>query len=203
MLAGKKATAHWQLCKALANTYPEVEVQEAPIFVKDGHVYTSAGITASMDLALALIEEDLGRKYALYIARWMVLFLKRPGNQSQYSTVLSSQDSDYEPIKKSAEWILLHLKDDLSVEKIAEQALMSPRNYARVFLRELHITPAKYIEKLRIETACRYLVETQLSIDEIATQCGLRTPENLRHVFLKVLDTTPSLYRKSFRSAFL
>lgn len=203
VLNNKKATTHWKLCERLSQKYPQVEVLLNPIFVKDGNVYTSAGGTSGMDLALALVEEDLGRAFALEIARIMVLFLKRPGNQAQYSTVLEYQSSDYEPINRIRDWIFDHLKDDLTVETLAEQSLMSPRNFARVFLREMNITPAKYIEKIRLETACRYLVEKQLTQNEIAIQCGFKNSENMRRLFLKTYETTPAQYRRKFQSSLL
>ena len=203
VLNNKKATTHWKLCERLSQKYPQIEVLLNPIFVKDGNIYTSAGGTAGMDLALALVEEDLGRSFALEMARILVLFLKRPGNQSQYSTTLEYQNSDYEPINKIREWIFEHLKEELTVETLAEQSLMSPRNFARVFLREMNITPAKYIEKIRLETACRYLVEKQSTQNEIAIQCGFKTSENMRRLFMKTYETTPAEYKRKFRSSLI
>jgi transcriptional regulator GlxA family with amidase domain len=202
ILDGKKATTHWSKREELAGMYPQIEVHIARIFIKDGNVYTSAGVTSGMDLALALVEEDCGKAFALNIARWMVLFLKRPGNQAQFCTPLDCQNIENLSIRKVCEWVLNHLDEDLTVEKLAEYSAMSPRNFARVFARELNITPAKYIDKLRVEYACQYLVETQLSSDEIASQCGLKNDENMRRQFIKLLDTTPAQYRKSFRSSF-
>jgi transcriptional regulator GlxA family with amidase domain len=202
ILKNKKAVTHWELCDKMATTYPDIEVNMEAIFVKDGNVYTSAGVTAGLDLSLALIEEDLGKPYALLVARIMVLFLKRPGNQTQFSTVLESQKTDYQPVSQAVEWIYNHLNEDITVEKLAEQVLMSPRNFARVFTRELNITPIKYVEKLRIETACRYLTETQLRIDEIANLCGLKSSVNMNRTFMKIFETTPSQYRRNFSSSF-
>ena len=200
VLAGHKATSHWEVCDKLAQDYPEIEVDGNPIFIKDGNVYTSAGISAGMDLALALLEEDFGRPLAIEVAKQMVLYLKRPGNQSQYSSVLTHQQVDYRPIQEIESWIMEHLHETLTVERLAEQSLMSARNFARVFMRETGITPAKYIDKLRIETACRYLVDTQLSLKEIATTCGLGTVDNMRKVFIKYLEISPVEYRKRFGS---
>jgi transcriptional regulator GlxA family with amidase domain len=202
ILKEKKAVTHWLLCEEMANKYPETTVNMEAIFVKDGNVYTSAGVTAGMDLALALLEEDLGRAFALQVAKIMVVFLKRPGNQAQYSTVLESQKTDYQPISKVTNWIYKHLHEDITVEKLAAYSLMSPRNFARVFVRELNITPMKYVEKLRIETACRYLTETQLTIDEIANLCGLKNATNMNRMFLNTFHTTPSHYRRNFSSSF-
>ena len=202
ILRNRKATTHWELCDRLASDNPETEVQSNPIFVKDGNIYTSAGISAGMDLALALIEEDFGRTIALEVAKQMVLYLKRPGSQSQYSSVLTHQHVDYRPIREIESWILEHINENLTVEFLAEQVAMSPRNFARVFARETGITPAKYLDKLRVETACRYLVETKLSLKEVASACGLGTPDNMRRVFIKYLQISPMDYRVNFGSAF-
>jgi transcriptional regulator GlxA family with amidase domain len=201
ILDGRRATTHWMVCDRLAKLYPEVKVESDPIFVKDGNVYTSAGISTGMDLSLALVEEDFGRDIAVGTARRLVLYLKRPGNQSQFSNILNYQSVDYEPIKAIQDWIIEHLDDELTVELLAEKALMSPRNFARVFLRETGITPAKYIEKLRLETARRRLEETRLTLDEISTECGIGNADGLRRLFLRHMKTTPSDYRKSFATA--
>lgn len=198
ILNGKKVTTHWQHCKTLAELYPEIKVEIAPYFVKDGNVYTSAGISSGMDLSLALIEEDLGRDFALLIAKWMVLFMKRPGNQLQYANLIEYHQISNKKIRKVCEWLQNHIREDNRIENLAEIAAMSSRNFARVFVRELKITPAKYIDYLRIENACQYLTETQLSLDEIAELCGLRNAESLRRLFLKILDTTPAQYRRNF-----
>lgn len=201
LLNGKRATTHWQVCDKLAKSYPEIKVEKDPIYVKDGKLYTSAGISTGMDLSLALVEEDFGRDIAVMVARILVLYLKRPGNQSQFSNVLMHQSVDYEPIKVIQDWIIDHLDEELSVEMLAEKALMSPRNFARVFLRETGITPAKYIEKVRLETARRRLEETRLTIDEISNECGVGSAEGLRRLFLRHMRTTPSDYRKNFSTS--
>ena len=157
LLDGKKATAHWSRNEALEQMYPLVNVQIARIFIKDGNIYTAAGITSGMDLALALIEEDLGQSFALHIARWLVLYLKRPGNQTQFSSYLDSKLIGNPTIRRVCEWILEHLREDITVEKMAEYAAMSPRNFARVFVRELRVTPAKFINKLRVEMPANIL----------------------------------------------
>lgn len=202
ILAGKKATTHWEMCSTLSNNYPNIQVDGNPIFIKDGNIYTSAGISSGMDLALALIEEDFGKSLALEVAKHMVLYLKRPGSQSQYSSVLTHQNSDYQPIQEICCWIQEHLHETLTVENLATKISMSPRNFARVFVREIGITPARYIDKLRIETACRYLVDTRLSLKEIAVLCGLGSPDNMRKVFLKYIKIAPSDYRKNFATTF-
>lgn len=201
LLNGKKATTHWSLCDKLATAYPEIAVDMAPIFVKDGNVYTSAGNTAGMDLALALLEEDMGRHFALDIARQMVVFLKRPGNQAQYSAALAAQSIDHAPVKEAVDWIMGHLQEEITVEELAEKVLMSPRNFARVFVKEMNITPVKFIEKMRVEAACRSLTEQHFTQEEIAAACGFKNAENMRRVFLKIFDVTPSEYRKRFQTA--
>lgn len=201
LLNGKKATAHWSKNQELAETYPLIDVQIARIFIKDSNVYTAAGITSGMDLALALIEEDFGQSFALHIARWLVLYLKRPGNQSQFSAYLDYKNIGNPAMRKVCEWILEHLREDLTVETLAEHVAMSPRNFARIFVRELRVTPAKFINKLRVENASQHLIDTQFSLDEIASYCGLKTAENLRRQFISLMEVTPTQYRKSFQSS--
>jgi len=201
LLNGRRATTHWQVCDKLARLYPEVKVEKDPIYVKDGNIYTSAGISSGMDLSLALVEEDFGRDIAIMVARFLVLYLKRPGNQSQFSSVLMYQAVDYKPVKLVLDWIIDHLYEELTVDVLAEKASMSPRNFSRVFLRETGITPAKYIEKVRLEAARRRLEETRLSLDEISNECGIGSADRLRRLFLRYMQTTPSNYRKSFSSA--
>jgi transcriptional regulator GlxA family with amidase domain len=200
-LNGRRATTHWKNCDRLAKSYPEVKVEKDPIYIKDGNIYTSAGISTGIDLSLALVEEDFGRDVAVSVARILVLYLKRPGSQSQFSHILAHQTTDYEPIKDIQAWVFDHLDEEITVEAMAEKALMSPRNFARVFLRETGITPAKYIEKIRLETARRRLEETHLTIDEISSECGMGNADGLRRLFLRHLKTTPSDYRKSFATA--
>jgi transcriptional regulator GlxA family with amidase domain len=203
ILKGRRATSHWMVCEKLARLYPDVSVEVDPIFIKDGNIYTSAGISTGMDLALAMVEEDYGRKIALMVAQKLVLYLKRPGNQSQFSTMLSFQKVNHQPICELQDWLIEHLNEEHTVESLAERASMSPRNFARVFLRESGITPAKFIEKLRLETARRRLEETSLTIDEISGECGLGGADTMRRLFLRHLKTTPSDYRRSFQTAIL
>lgn len=201
LLDGKRATTHWRVCDKLAGLYPKIKVEKDPIFVKDGNIYTSAGISTGMDLALAMVEEDYGRDVALSVARQLVLYLKRPGNQSQFSVVLSLQKVDHQPVQQIIEWINAHLGEEISVEMMAEKVNMSPRNFARVFLRETGITPAKYVEKIRLETARRRLEETNLTLDEISEECGLGGADTMRRLFLRHMKTSPSDYRRSFKTA--
>lgn len=200
ILNNRKVATHWKVCNKLAKDYPSLNVDSESIFIKDGHIYTSAGVSSGIDLALALIEEDFGRTLALEVARELVVYLKRPGNQAQFSVTLKHQDIDYKPIQCIKDWLLEHLKDKITIEQLAEQALMSPRNFARVFTKEAGITPAKYIEKLRLEAACRFLTETQLTMETISCECGLTNIDNMRRLFIKHLKITPSDYRKRFRT---
>jgi len=198
LLNGKKATTHWEKCEILGQMYPNTKVDPNSIFVKDRNIYTSAGISSGMDLALALVEEDFGKSTALNVARQMVLYLKRPGSQSQYSSVLTHQHTDYRPIQDICQWIEEHLEENITMEVIAEKCAMSVRNFTRVFTRETGISPGRYIDKLRVETACRYLVDTQLSMKEVAILCGLTSVDNMRKVFLKYISISPMDYRKNF-----
>lgn len=200
ILRGRKATTHWAKSEALATNYGEIDVDASSIFIKDGNVYTSAGISSGMDLALALVEEDYGKSFALEVAKQMVLYLKRPGSQSQYSLVLNHQKTDYQPILTICDRIREHIQEPMTIEDLAAEVSMSPRNFARVFVRETGITPGKYIDKLRIETACRYLVDTNLSLKEISVLCGLSSPDNMRKVFIKYIKISPVDYRRNFRT---
>lgn len=198
LLNGLRATTHWQLCHAFAEQFPQIKVEKDPIFIQQGHIYTSAGISTGIDLTLALVEEDLGRDVAIEISRILVLYLKRPGNQSQFSNMLAVQKTDYRPVKDIIQWMQEHLSEDLSVERLAEKTAMSARNFSRVFYRETKVSPAKFVERARIEAARRRLEETQLSLDEIAQECGLYDANALRRLFNRHLKTTPGTYRKNF-----
>ena len=203
LLDGRRATTHWAYTELLARAYPRVAVDPDPIFVRDGHVYTSAGVTAGMDLALALVEEDLGREVALQVARRLVLFLRRPGGQSQFSAQLATQAADREPLRELQSWILDHLTDDLSVAALAHRVAMSPRNFARVFAAEVGVTPARFVERARVEAARRRLEESERGVEEVAAQCGFGSAESMRCAFVRTLRVPPSAYRNRFRSATL
>lgn len=198
LLKNKKATTHWDFLDDLKSNYGQIEVDSHSIFVKDGKVYTSAGASAGIDLALALVEEDYGRTVALQIAQSLVLYLKRPGGQPQFSTFLNQQLSSKKTIRDIQEWISDHLKGNLDVQTLADKARMSPRNFVRVFGKEIGFTPAKYIEKLRIETAKIYLEETDEPMDFIAEECGFGTTETLRRTFLRNIHLSPFEYRKLY-----
>ena len=199
LLDGREATTHWSECHDLARLYPQVRVQNDPIFVRSGNVYTSAGVTAGIDLALALVEEDLGPKLARDVARWLVLFLRRPGGQSQFSAALAGQPAEREPLRELQAWMVDHLDEDLSVSALAVRAYMSPRNFARAFKREVGMTPAAYVETLRVERA-RALLETGgENVEQVAVRCGFGTVETMRRVFRKRLGVSPGDYRERFQ----
>lgn len=198
LLDGRRATTHWASCAALARNYPSIDVQPDPIFVRDGNVYTSAGVTAGIDLTLALVEEDLGRPAALAVARGLVLFIRRPGGQAQFSAGLAGQDADRPSVRELQGWIADHLDEDLSVTALAEHAFMSERNFARVFGREVGVTPAAYVSALRLERARTLLESTDLQLEEVARRCGFGTVETLRRVLRRFLHVSPSDYRARF-----
>jgi transcriptional regulator GlxA family with amidase domain len=199
LLDGRRATTHWAWCDALAQSHPAIDVEADPIFVRDGKYATSAGVTAGMDLTLALVEEDLGRDVALEVARWLVLFLKRPGGQSQFSAGLAGQMADREPLRDLQAWLPDHLGEDLSVAALAARAFMSPRNFARAFRRETGSTPAAYVEALRVERARSMLEEGSAGLDTIAAACGFGTVETLRRAFHRRVRVGPAAYRSRFR----
>ena len=201
LLDGRRATTHWGSCETLAKMHPATSIDPDPIFVRDGSVYTSAGVTAGMDLALALVEEDFGRHVALAVARQLVMFLQRPGGQSQFSTQLAVQRADREPLRELQLWIADHLSSDLSVEALAHRVAMSPRHFARVFSTELGMTPARFVEVQRVEAARRRLEESNDGVEAVAATCGFGGAEVMRRAFLRTIRVAPSDYRSRFRSS--
>jgi transcriptional regulator GlxA family with amidase domain len=198
-LDGRRAVTHWSYCAEFARRFPAVRVESDPIFVRDGSVWTSAGVTAGIDLALALVEEDLGRTVALAVARYLVVFLKRPGGQAQFSEVLSMQSAEDE-FGALHEWINKHLSDELSLAKLADQAGMSERSFSRHYAEATGVTPARAIERLRVEAARRLLSESRLPVKRISRRCGFGSEETMRRSFLRVLSATPNDYRARFSS---
>jgi transcriptional regulator GlxA family with amidase domain len=203
LLAGRRVTTHWAQCAALARRFPEVRVDPEPIFVRDGHVSTSAGVTAGIDLALALVEEDLGRDAALGVARQLVVFLRRPGNQAQFSAQLSTQVAAREPVRELQHWITEHPAADLSVEVLAQRVNLSPRQFARVFAAEVGVNPGRYVDRVRLEAARRRLEDLGEGVDQVARACGYGTSEAMRRAFLRALDVSPAEYRRRFRPALM
>ncbi|MFE9444162.1 GlxA family transcriptional regulator [Streptomyces sp. NPDC006602] len=201
LLDGRRVTTHWAYCDKLARDHPAVQVDPDPIYVQDGHVSTSAGVTSGIDLALALVEEDLGREAALAIARHLVVFLRRPGNQAQFSAQLAAQTAQREPLREVQQWITEHPADDLSVESLAERARLSPRHFARAFRTETGMTPGRYVDRVRLEHARRLLEDTGDGVEEISRACGYGTPEAMRRAFLKALGAAPAEYRRRFSPA--
>jgi transcriptional regulator GlxA family with amidase domain len=199
LLDGHRATTHWRVCDHLAAAYPGVEVEPDPIFVRDGRVSTSAGVTAGIDLALALVEEDLGRDVALAVARNLVVFLRRPGNQSQFSAQLAAQTASREPLREVQHWITRHPEADLSVESLAGRAGLSPRHFARAFQAETGTTPGRYVERVRLEHARRLLEDTADGVTKISRASGYGTTEAMRRAFMKSLGVAPAEYRRRFR----
>ncbi|MEM7137851.1 MAG: GlxA family transcriptional regulator [Myxococcota bacterium] len=198
LIDNRRVATHWSACDALAEYYPRCEVDKDAIFVRDGRIWTSAGVTAGMDLALALLEEDLGSAAALDVARWLVMYLRRPGGQSQFSAPLEAQAAERDPISKLVCWIREHLRDDLSVPRLARQAGLSERHFARVFARETGKTPAAYVQQIRIEAARGALESSTQSVKEIANRCGFANPETLHRAFQREIGATPLQYRQRF-----
>ena len=200
LLDQRRATTHWRACADLAQQHPAVSVEPDALHVRDGHVYTSAGVTAGMDLALALVEEDCGRKIALATAREMVAFLKRPGGQSQFSSHLEAQSVTSPALSDVQSWIVDNLTADLSVDALAREANMSARTFARAFVRETGTTPAKFVERARVDAARRALEETTEPVATLAHRLGFGHAETMRRVFLRHLNVGPQDYRRRFQS---
>jgi transcriptional regulator GlxA family with amidase domain len=197
VLDGRRAATHWSFCAELARRFPKVRVESDPIFVRDGSVWTSAGVTAGIDLALALVEEDLGRALALAVARYLVVFLKRPGGQAQFSTALSLQAAE-DKFGVLHDWIGRHLADDISLPVLASQAGMSERSFSRRYAEATGLTPVHAVERLRVEAARRLLSESRLPVKRISQRCGFGSEETMRRSFLRLLATTPQDYRARF-----
>ncbi len=202
LLDGRRATTHWADCELLASDYPLVAVEPDSIYVRDENVWTSAGVTAGIDLALALVADDHGRQAAVEVARQLVVYLRRSGGQAQFSAVLAAQASDHEPVRDVLTWLAGNLTQNLSVEALARRANLSERQFSRVFKAEVGITPAEHVEAVRMETACHLLETTLLGMDEIARTCGFGVPETMNRAFRRRLNTTPGDHRRHFGSAY-
>jgi transcriptional regulator GlxA family with amidase domain len=199
LLDERRAVTHWTRCAELGRRYPAVRVEPDPIFIRDGDVWTSAGVTAGIDLTLALIEDDLGRALALDVARHLVVFLKRPGGQAQFSTALSLQKTG-DRFGELHAWIAENLSADLSLGALAARAGMSERSFVRHYRSQTGVTPARSIEQLRLEAARRLLGDTALPVKRIAARCGFGSEETMRRGFLRAVGVTPQAYRERFAS---
>ncbi|PTT02600.1 AraC family transcriptional regulator [Pedobacter sp. HMWF019] len=200
LLNGKKATTHWQLTERLKKEYPLVDVNSNAFYTNDGNIYTSGGVSSGIDLALALLEEDHGKDIAIQVARRLVFYLSRPGFQVQFANLLPVYENS-NIAKKLHDWVIKNLDQSLDVVRIADHLNMSPRNFTRVFHKQSGLPPAKFIEKLRIETARKYLEDTDMPLESIAEKCGLGGLVSMRRSFLRHLMTTPSDYRRAFRTS--
>jgi transcriptional regulator GlxA family with amidase domain len=199
LLDGRRATTHWFAAADFAARYPKVTVDQDPIFVRDGPLWTSAGVTAGMDLSLALVAEDHGEEHARTVARWLVMYLRRPGGQSQFSVPLSVPAPRSARIRDLLGWIAEHPDADLAVPALAARAHMSERHLARVFIRETGVTPAVYVEQSRVEAARMWLEHGDDPVEVVAARCGFGSVETLYRTFRRRLGTTPSDYRRRFR----
>ena len=202
LLDGRRATTHWMLCRTLARGYPAVTWNPSPIYVRDGRSATSAGVTAGIDLALALVEEDLGRDLALTIARHLVVFLRRPGNQTQFSAQLAAQTAQREPLRDVQQWITEHPGGDLSVDALAERARLSPRHFARAFRAETGMTPGRYVDRVRLEHARRLLEDTADGDRGGLPRLRLRHPRgDAPRLRPSASGASPAEYRRRFQPA--
>lgn len=200
ILDGRRATTHWERSEKLSKAYPAVKVNTNPFFTNDGHVYTSAGVSSGIDLALAMVEEDYTRDIAIRVARKLVFYLSRPGFQSQFGALLPSYENEHIG-QKTQNWLNEHLHEKLDVDQMADHMNMSKRNFTRVFHKQTGMPPAKFVEKLRVEAARKFLEDTDTPIERIAEQCGLGGLVTMRRIFLRHLNTTPSDYRRAFRTS--
>jgi transcriptional regulator GlxA family with amidase domain len=199
LLDGRRAVTHWRRCADFARRFPRVSLEPDPIYIQDGNVWTSAGITAGIDLALAFVEADLGREIALAVARELIVFLKRPGGQAQFSAALALQHGDAR-FERLHAWIASHLGGDLSVAALAGVAGMSERTFIRHYRQATGLTPARAVEQLRVEAA-RRMLEDGRSVKGCVTRCGFGSEETMRRAFLRLVGTTAQSYRERFSSA--
>jgi len=196
----RKVTTHWNLNEKLKQTYPQLTVDTNLFFAKDGHIYTSGGVSSGIDMALAMVEEDFGKELAIRVARELVVYLYRPGYQSQFGSLLPSHETSGLS-QKLRHWVLEHLHEILDVRRIADHLNMSTRNFTRVFHKQTGMPPAKFVEKVRVEQARKLLEDTDQSLEQIAEVCGPGGLSTMRRTFLRLLMTTPSDYRRAFRTS--
>jgi transcriptional regulator GlxA family with amidase domain len=201
LLNGRKATTHWGWCDQLALQHKNIRVEPDKIFVRDGNMYTSGGVTAGIDLALSLVEEDWGWEVAAKVARAMLIFMRRPGGQSQFSCYVFNEAKTRKDFRELQAWIVSHPEEGLSVEHLAERMSMSPRNFSRLFCQEVGLTPAKFVEGIRLEAARNMMLQTDLPMESVAAQCGFGSAEQMRRTFQRLLKTTPQEHRSFFKMA--
>ncbi len=198
LLDNRRATTHWDFCALLKNNYQAIKLEPDKIFIRDDFIYTSGGITSGIDMALAMVEEDWGRELALYVARYLVVFLQRPGGQSQFSAYLTCESSQRPDIRELQAWIIENPAENLQVDELAKRMAMSPRNFARTFLMETGTTPAKFVELARLDAARQYLERGDLSIETVAIKAGFIDSERMRRTFIRHLGVNPLSYRERF-----
>jgi transcriptional regulator GlxA family with amidase domain len=198
LLNGRRATTHWKLLESMQATFPAIRVEGGPLYIQDGAIWTSGGVSSGFDLTLALVEEDYGFSLARDIAQDMVMYLRRPGGQLQFSRYNLQQINGPGPLGELLKWILDNLTGDLCVEKLAEKVAMSPRNFSRVFTRETGISPARYVAEARLAAARERLEQSNDTLERVAEQTGLGSAINLRRIFEKQLHLTPGEYRQRF-----
>jgi transcriptional regulator GlxA family with amidase domain len=201
LLEGRRATTHWMYCDQLGLQHKNIRVESDKIFVRDGNMYTSGGVTAGIDLALSLVEEDWGWEVAASIARHMLIFMRRPGGQSQFSVYIFNEAKTRKDFRELQAWIVSNPDADLDVEHLAARMAMSPRNFSRLFCQEVGITPAKFVEHVRLEAARNMMLQTDLPMESVAAQCGFGSAEQMRRSFQRILKTTPQEHRSYFKIA--
>jgi transcriptional regulator GlxA family with amidase domain len=202
ILNGRRVATHWRWCAELRRRHPEVEVEGDPVFVKDGSLWSSAGVTAGIDMALAMVEEDHDRDLALKVAQSLVVFLKRPGGQSQFSAALTAQVADMDATFEALHrWVSDNTEADLRVDRLAERMGMSPRTFARLYTARMGVTPAKAIERIRLEAARRLLEQQETPFADVADRSGFGDKDRMRRAFTRCLRITPSEYRRRFATA--
>jgi transcriptional regulator GlxA family with amidase domain len=199
LLANRKATTHWLFCEQLANEYSNLQVEPDKIFVRDGNVYTSGGVTAGIDLALSLVEEDWGWEVANAVARGMLIFMRRPGGQSQFGAYVFNEAKTRKDFRELQAWITSNPGTDLSVEVLADRMAMSPRNFSRLFCQEVGMTPAKFVDRIRLEAARNLLLRSDLPMESVANKSGFNSSEQMRRAFQRFLNITPQDYRSNFK----
>ena len=199
ILNNRRATTHWLFCEQMALSNQSITVEPDKIFIRDGNVYTSGGVTAGIDLSLSLVEEDWGWEAAAGAARGMLIFMRRPGGQSQFSMYVFNEAKNRKDFRELQAWIISNPNKNLSIEVLADRMAMSERNFSRVFCQEVGMTPAKFIERVRLEAARSMLTQSNQSVEQVAINCGFATAEQMRRTFQRLLNTTPQEFRANFK----